>query len=354
MINGTSILIVDDEKNTCEGLKRYLSSYEYDVHAVFSGEEALEYLSSHSPDLILTDLKMGSGIDGLSLLEEIKKRKLSSIVIMMTAYGTVENAVDAMQKGAYHYLTKPINLDELVLVIKKALSHKFLESENKELKERLYQSFSSNLILGTSKVFKKIYEEALQVAESNASVMIQGESGTGKELVAQLVHQKSARKDSPFIPVHCAALSEHLLESELFGHEKGAFTGAIERKIGRFEKAHTGTIFLDEIGEIDQKTQVKLLRVLQDGEFERVGGTKTIRSDIRLIVATNKNLLEEVKKGAFREDLYYRINVVVLTVPPLRERKEDIKEIFDYYVDKFSVEKVDLFYQDWVEKAVCG
>jgi DNA-binding NtrC family response regulator len=338
MINGTSILIVDDEKNTCEGLKRYLSSYEYDVHAVASGEAALEYLSHTVPDIVLTDLKMGSGIDGLVLLQEVKKRSLPTIVIMMTAYGTVENAVDAMQKGAYHYLPKPVNLDELLIVVKNAVSQKRLENENQDLKERLYQSVSSDMIIGTSRSFKKVYDEALQVALSNASVMLQGESGTGKELVAHLIHQNSSRRDYPFIPVHCAALSEHLLESELFGHEKGSFTGATERKIGRFEKANRGTIFLDEIAEIDHKTQVKLLRVLQDGEFERVGGTKTIRSDCRLIAATNKDLSEEVKKGNFREDLFYRINVIVLTVPPLRDRREDIKEIFDHYVAKFSRE----------------
>jgi len=334
-----SILIVDDEVNTGEGLARFLKTQGYDTVSVTSAEQALSAITpDRVPDIILSDIRMAGGMSGLELLQEVKKREISSTVIMMTAYGTVANAVDAMQQGAYHYLTKPLNLDELLIVVKKALSLRSLENENKELKKKLFHVAQEDFIVGASPAFKKVYEEAAQVASSNASVLIQGESGTGKELIAQFIHNNSVRKNAVFMPVHCAALSESLLESELFGHEKGAFTGASSRKIGRFEEAHGGTIFLDEIGEIDQKTQVKLLRVLQDGSFERVGSTATMQADIRLIAATNKNLLEEVQQGRFREDLYYRINVIMLQVPPLRERTKDIREIFDHYIKKFAIE----------------
>jgi len=338
MTKSATILIVDDEKNTCDGLARYLSSHAFDVHTALNAEAALEFTQHQIPDLILSDLRMGDGLDGVSLMHELKHRKIQSIVVLMTAYGTVESAVSAMQEGAYNYLTKPINLDELLIVIRKALSLKILENENRELKEKLRKSLNQDIVLGKSIIFKKVFDEALRIANSNASVLIEGESGTGKELIAQLIHDNSKRREFPFVTVHCAALSEHLLESELFGHEKGAFTGATERKIGRFEKADKGTIFLDEIGEIDHRTQVKLLRVLQDGEFERVGGGKTLKINLRIIAATNKRLQEEVEKGNFREDLYYRIKVIVVEMPPLRKRTDDINEIFDFYVNKFSME----------------
>ena len=338
MTHAATILIVDDEKNTADGLAQFLSAHDYEVFIAYSGEEALEKVAEIMPDVILSDLRMGTALSGMDLLDAVIQKKVATAVIMMTAYGTVENAVEAMHRGAYHYITKPVNLDELLIVIKKALARTRLEKENKELKAQLRHVAHTDLIVGTSDSFRRVYDEAVQVANSTASVLIQGESGTGKELIAELIHRESARRDFPFVPVQCAALSENLLESELFGHEKGAFTGATERKIGRFEKAHKGTIFLDEIGEIDQRTQVKLLRVLQEGKFERVGGTKTISADIRLIAATNKDLFQEVKKGAFREDLYYRIKVIVLQVPPLRQRQNDIRELFDYYVKKFSYE----------------
>ncbi len=275
-------------------------------------------------------------MDGLALLEEIRKIAPDAVVILFTAYGTVETAVEAMKKGAFHYSLKPVNLDELEATIERALKGKQLVRENIELRQELSEKIGLGEIIAESKAMKDVLEIVRRLAPTNASVLIQGESGTGKEILAHLIHEWSPRKDKPFIAVHCAALTETLLPSELFGHEKGAFTGANERKIGRFERAHTGTLFLDEVSEIKEDLQVKLLRVLQNGEFERVGGTKPLRVDVRLICATNKNLEEEVQQDRFREDLYYRINVIKIDVPPLRDRKQDIPPLVNHFVAHYA------------------
>lgn len=331
-----TILVVDDEKNTRDGVVQFLEGLSYDVISAASGEEAFELFKAEKPDLVLTDVRM-PGLSGTELLEKIKAERHNAAVILLTAYGSVEDAVKAMKKGAYYYLTKPVNLDELEFLTKKALASKSLEQENKELKAALFkEKFDSGAILTQSPLMKKILETAEQIAQSNATVLIEGESGTGKELMAHRIHELSQRKAKTFVPVHCASLTDTLLPSELFGHEKGAFTGATDRKIGRFERAHGGTLFLDEIGEISQETQIKLLRVLQESEIERVGGTKTIKVDVRLILATNKKLSDEVAKGNFREDLYYRINVIYLKMPPLRERKEDIPLLAKHFIEQFS------------------
>jgi two-component system, NtrC family, response regulator AtoC len=331
-----TILIVDDEKNSREGLKQFLEGLDYDVLCAADGEEGLALYRSSRPDLVLADIRMPK-LDGVALLEKIRAENPSAAVILLTAYGTVEDAVKAMKKGAYYYLTKPVNLEELDFLVKKALLSRDLEVENKELKEALFkQKFEIGEIMARSQVMKDVLKTADQISQSAATVLIEGESGTGKELIAHRIHEQSSRRQQPFVAVHCAALTQTLLSSELFGHEKGSFTGAVDRKVGRFEKAHNGTLFLDEIGEISLETQVKLLRVLQEREFERVGGTKTIKVDVRLICATNKNLLKEVKAGRFREDLYYRINVIYLKVPPLRERSEDIEPLVESFIRHFS------------------
>ncbi len=332
----SKILLVDDEKNIREGLSLFLESLDYDVILAGDGEEAWRLYQSEKPDLVLTDVKM-PGVSGIELLDRIKKTNPAQIVILLTAYGSVEDAVQSMKKGAYYYLTKPVNLEEMELLIAKALKSRDLEEENRELKRELFsEKFERGEILGHSPVMKKLLEEVDHVAKSSATVLIEGESGTGKELVAHRIHALSPRNQQPFVAVHCAALTESLLASELFGHERGAFTGATERKIGRFERAHKGTLFLDEIGEISQDTQVKLLRVLQGGEFERVGGTKTLKVDVRLVCATNKNLAQLVEQGKFREDLYYRLNVIYLKVPPLRDRREDIAILVNAFLKHFA------------------
>ena len=331
-----TILIVDDEKNTREGLKKFLENRDYDVVTAESGEEALRQIEKERPDIVLTDMRM-PGMDGVSLLEKIQAKYPEILVILLTAYGTVENAVKAIKMGAFHYLMKPVNLEELELLIKKALTQQSLREENRELRKELFRErFEEGKILAVSEKMKKVLEMTDQVAPTRSTVLLQGESGTGKELLAHRIHEMSPRRSQTFLAVHCAALTETLLASELFGHEKGAFTGASERKIGRFEIANGGTLFLDEVSEIPLEMQVKLLRVLQEGEFERVGGTKTIRVDVRLICATNKDLSQEVKAGRFREDLFYRINVILIKVPPLRERPQDIRPLVDYFVKSLS------------------
>ncbi len=327
-----TILIVEDEKNTRDGLRQFLEGLDYDVLTALSGEEGWKLYGEEKPDLVLADIRM-PGLDGVALLEKIKANNPKALVILLTAYGSVEDAVKAMKKGAFYYLTKPINLEELEFLVKKALSSLSLEEENRELKAALFdEKFERGTIVAQSGKMKEVLKTVDQIAKSNSTVLIEGESGTGKELIAHRLHEHSPRKNKPFVAVHCAALTETLLSSELFGHERGAFTGATERKIGRFERAHEGTLFLDEIGEISQETQVKLLRVLQGGEFERVGGTKTLKVNVRLVCATNKSLIDEVKTGKFREDLYYRLNVIDLKVPPLRERKEDIPPLINTFL----------------------
>ena len=331
-----SILIVEDELNTRKGLVQFLEALDYEVLTASDGEEGWKLYQTEKPDLVLADIRM-PGLTGIQLLEKIKGSNPNAPVILLTAYGSVEDAVKAMKNGAFYYLTKPVNLEELEFLIKKALASLTLEEENRELKQALFQEkFEKDEILAKSKKMKDVLKLVDQIAQSNATVLIEGESGTGKELVAHRIHHLSPRHAKPFVAVHCAALTETLLASELFGHERGAFTGATERKIGRFERAHEGTLFLDEIGEISPETQVKLLRVLQDGELERVGGTKSIKVNVRLLLATNKNLAEEVKKGNFREDLYYRINVIYLKLPALRDRKEDIPLLTESFIKHFA------------------
>ena len=331
-----SILLVEDETNSRKGLTQFLQGLDYDVMTAANGNEALDLFKKESPDLVISDIRMPE-MDGIALLESIKAEAPSAKVILLTAYGSVEVAVKAMKKGAFYYLTKPVNLEELEFLVKKAFSSHQLEEENRELKQELFRErYNQGRLIAQSQKMKELLKTVDKIAASNASVLIEGESGTGKELIARRIHELSPRKQYPFIAVHCAALTETLLSSELFGHEKGAFTGATDRKKGRFERAHLGSLFLDEIGEISKDTQVKLLRVLQEGEFERVGGTKAIKVDVRLIAATNKTLLDEVRQQKFREDLYYRINVIYLKVPPLRERKEDIAPLVNTFIQQYA------------------
>lgn len=332
-----TILIVDDEKNTREGLKRGLEHNRYNILLAEDGKTALEYFSTELIDLMLADLKM-PGMGGIQLMQKVKEISPNTLTIILTAYGTVETAVSAMKQGAYDFVTKPINLDEVDILIRRALSTRRIEQENISLRQQLDKRFGFENIIGDTPQMKQIFETIKQVAPTKATVLITGESGTGKELVANAIHLHSLRKNGPFVDVHCAALTETLLESELFGHEKGAFTGAIQLKPGRFELADGGTLFLDEISEMNPSTQVKLLRVLETQKFQRVGGTKNIKVDMRLIAATNTNLEKKIKEGKFRDDLYYRLNVVSIKVPPLRERKDDIPLLVDTFLREFCKE----------------
>jgi two-component system NtrC family response regulator len=331
------ILIIDDEKVQREMLAGFLNKQGYRTVAVEDGVKGLERFSAGSFDLVLSDFRM-PGMDGLALLKEMKRRNPEAVVIMMTAYGTVNTAVAAMKEGAYDYLTKPIDLDELVLRIQRVEREALLKRENRELKEELRRKFRADFIITASGKMEEALNLVGRVAPSQATVLILGESGTGKELFARAIHYASPRAGQPLVKVNCAALPENLLESELFGHEKGAFTGAVARRVGRFEQADGGSIFLDEIGDLSPALQAKLLRVLQEKEIERVGSSQTLKIDVRLIAATNRNLEEAIRKGAFREDLYYRLNVVTLTLPPLRERKEDIPILIDHFLKKYSRE----------------
>jgi DNA-binding NtrC family response regulator len=331
-----SILIVDDEVGARESLKMILK-HDYEVFLAKDAEEAFLQIKEHTPDLILLDIILPD-LDGLKVLERIKQSDPDIIVIMITATKTVKTAVEAMKLGAYDYVTKPFDIDELRLIITRSLSTKALEQEVKYRREEMDKGFDFRDILGKSKGMKEIFKVVKQIADSKSTILIMGESGTGKELISRAIHYNSNRKSSPFVTINCAAIPETLIESELFGHEKGAFTNAIERKLGRFELAHQGSLFLDEIGELSLTTQAKILRFLEEREFNRVGGSKTIKVDVRLITATNKDLNQLIKKGSFREDLYYRINVVPIIIPPLRERKEDIPILIDHFINKFNVE----------------
>lgn len=330
------ILIVDDEKNTREGLVRALKR-SYEVHAAESGAAALELLSEKNVDVMLSDLRM-PGMDGMTLIQRALASSPDLICILLTAYGSMETAVEAMRHGATDFLTKPVNLKELELVLERVLRSRRAETENRQLREQLDAKYGVENIIGHSPEMQEVFDTVRQVAASRATVLIQGESGTGKELVAKAIHQLSSRKNAAFVPVHCAALSTTLLESELFGHEKGAFTGAAERRRGRFELADGGTLFLDEIGEIDPNVQVKILRALEERNFERVGGQETVEVDTRLVAATNRDLKKMVAEGDFREDLFYRLYVVVITLPPLRERTGDIPLLLKHFLDEFNRE----------------
>ncbi len=330
------ILVVDDEEAQRQMLAGFLEKQDFSVKTAESGKEAIILCQNNNFEIALLDLKM-PGMDGIELLKKLKEMNTEIQVIMMTAYGTVETAVDAMRLGAYHYVNKPINLDELKLNISKALEKYYLLQENKYLKEELEGKFKDLQIIGSSQVINEVLSTVSRVAKTKSTVLIRGESGTGKEIVARAIHALSDRTDKRFVAVSCAALPETLFEAELFGHEKGAFTGAIRRKEGRFELADGGTLFLDEVGDIPLETQVKLLRVLESQEFERLGGKETLKVDVRIISATNQDLEEKIKGKRFREDMYYRLNVISILIPPLRERKEDILVLADHFIRKANL-----------------
>jgi len=331
------ILLVDDEASQRSILSGYLKKHHHSIVEAERVAQAVELFKTHSFDVILTDFQMPYGT-GLDLLKAVRSLHSSAAVILMTAFGTIEGAVSAMREGAFDYLTKPINLDELDALLHRIEELHQLQSENQMLREQLAEKYSFTGIVSQSETMERVLSTAARVAQSSASVLIRGESGTGKELIAKAIHFAGERNHKPFIAVNCAALNENLLESELFGHEKGAFTGADKQRRGRFEMAHRGTIFLDEIGDISPATQVKLLRVLQEHQFERVGGSETLTVDVRILAATNKNLEEAIKVGTFREDLYYRLNVVTIELPPLRQRRDDIAPLLEYYLQRFTKE----------------
>ena len=333
-----TVLVVDDEKNYPRILGAVLEEEGFEILTANSGAKALEILHNSDIDLVLTDMKMPE-MDGIDLLEKIKARDPQLPVIMMTAHGTVDKAVEAMEKGAYSYLLKPFDNDRLIIYVNKAIAVYRLIKENRNLRSAITTRYSFGNIIGKSKSMLDIFETIGKVAPASATVLIEGESGTGKELVAKSIHFNSPRSAMPFVAVNCSALAESLLESELFGHEKGAFTGAATMKKGRFERADGGTLFLDEIGELSADLQVKLLRVLQEKVVERVGGTKPIAVDIRVIAATNKNLKNEMHTGRFREDLYYRLDVVHIALPPLQQRQGDIRLLVDHFIKKYASER---------------
>lgn len=331
------ILIAEDEKTQRDLLGGFLEKEGFSVEAVASGKEVLQKLQGNFFDMALIDYKMPE-LDGLQTLREIRKIYPDLPVVMMTAYGTVETAVAAMKEGALDYLTKPIDLDELLLMLERVIERSNLVRENRELKAKLKERYTfAHIVYGSPKM-EEVMGLVARVAPSQATVLIRGESGTGKELIANAIHYASPRSRKPWVKVSCAAIPETLLESELFGHEKGAFTGAVQRRIGRFEEADGGSILLDEIGDLSPSTQVKLLRFLQDKEFQRLGSNTTLKTDVRVIAATHRNLEETIQKGLFREDLYYRLNVISITLPPLKERREDIPLLIDYFLKKYSKE----------------
>ena len=331
------ILIADDEKNIREGLAASLDMDGYDTVCAADGNEAWKIFGKGDIDLAITDLRM-PGIDGGELMRRMLAETPGFPVIVLTGHGTVENAVSAMREGAWDFLTKPVNLGRLSMLVKRALENRELVLRHRQMEVELERNRLSRNMSGKSPVMRKVLDTIGRVAPTRASVLITGESGVGKELVADAVHELSPRRDNPMVKVHCAALSSNLLESELFGHEKGAFTGAVSRRRGRFELANGGTLFLDEIGEIDQNLQIKLLRVLQEREFERVGGEETVETDVRIIAATNRDLKAEIEKGSFREDLYFRLNVVSINVPPLRDRKDDIPVMAIGFLKEFAAD----------------
>lgn len=332
-----TVLTIDDEENIRNGLADNFELEGYNVKKASNGKEGLSLIAQGDVDVVITDLRM-DGISGEEVVRKVTTEYPGIPIIVLTGHGSIDDATQAIKDGAFDFLTKPLDLDHLNIVVKNALKGRIQEQQIKELKEKLINKNSQNGMIGNSAAFNKVRELINKAAPTKASVLITGESGVGKEGVAKAIHNLSLRKDKPFIAVHCAALNSSLLESELFGHEAGAFTDAASLHQGKFEIANGGTIFLDEIGEIDQSTQVKLLRVLQEKKFERVGGNKVIEVDVRVVAATNKNLEEEVKKGNFREDLYYRLNVVRLEVPSLRERKDDIPLLMNAFLKEFNIE----------------
>lgn len=332
-----TLLIIDDEKNIRDGLAANFELEDYNVKTASSGEEGIELISKGDIDLVITDLRM-PGISGEEVLKHVATVTPGIPVIILTGHGSIDAAVDAMRHGAYDFLTKPLNLDQLEMIVKRALESRELKLEHQDLKKSVDEKNAFKDMIGKSPAMQKIQEIIKKAAGSKASVLITGESGVGKEVVARAIHELSSRHGKAMIDVHCAALSETLLESELFGHEKGAFTGADHLQKGRFERAHGSTIFLDEIGEINQSTQIKILRVLAERKFERVGGEQTIAVDVRVVAATNRNLENEIKEGKFREDLFYRLNVIHIHVPPLRERKSDLPLLMASFLSRFNEE----------------
>lgn len=331
------MLIVDDEKNSRYGLSVLLSDSGYSVMTASNGFQAMELVAESQPDVVLADLKM-PGMSGIELLKKIKEYSPEIPVILITAYATVPSAVEALKLGAEDYLIKPVNVDELEILISRVMEKVRLANEVRELRRKIRERYKFANIVGNSPQMQAVMKTVIDVADSKATVLIQGESGTGKEVIANAIHYYSSRRDKPFIKVSCAALAETVLESELFGHERGAFTGAITTRKGRFELAHQGTLFLDDIAEISPSIQVKLLRFLQEHEFERVGSSHSIPVDVRLVAATNKVLRDLVEKGTFREDLYYRLNVITINLPPLRERVGDIPLLVDHFIKKYARE----------------
>jgi two-component system nitrogen regulation response regulator NtrX len=330
-----NILVVDDESSIRESLSGILRDEGYDVSVATDGVTALKKVEEDPPDLIFLDIVM-PGIDGLETLQKLKERFPEIYVIIISAYGTIETAVKALKYGAFDFIEKPLSLEKVVLTVKHAFDFFKLNQENWLLREKIFPTFRLD---GISPSLTQLKEDIERAAPTNASILITGENGSGKELVARLIHQQSRRSNKSLVEVNCAAIPEELIESELFGYEKGAFTGASSRKLGKFDLAHEGTLFLDEIGDMSLRTQAKILRILEEQKFERVGGSKTIEVDVRLIAATNKDLPEEIKKGNFREDLYFRINVIPLNVPPLRERKEDITVLANAFLNRFAKEQ---------------
>ncbi|MEW6193839.1 MAG: sigma-54 dependent transcriptional regulator [Bacteroidota bacterium] len=336
-MNTFSILVIDDEESQAQSLKNFLSKRNYTVFTAGNGEDGYKIVVDNQIDIVLTDFQM-PGWNGLETLQKIKSVNPEIEIIVITAYGTIESAVNLMKAGAFDYLIKPIDLDELENILNKIKERKHLINENKLLKEQLQDKFRIEGIITQSNLMQNVLSTATRAANSKATVLLRGESGTGKELVAKAIHFASPRKDKPFVTVNVASLSDNLLESELFGHEKGSFTGAINQRIGRFEEASGGTIFIDEVGDIPLTVQVKLLRTIQFGEFQRIGSNVTQTTDVRIIAATHRNLEEMIKNSEFREDLFYRLNVVSINLPPLRQRKEDISILVDHFIKKYSSE----------------
>jgi nitrogen regulation protein NR(I) len=329
------VLIIDDDESVREALKDFLEEKEFEVTTAPNGSLGIELLKENGFDILLVDLMM-PGMGGLDVIREISVLHITTPVIMVTAYASVQTAVDAMKLGAFDYVTKPFIPDELLIVINRTIELSRIQRENVLLRKQLKRKYDFEGLIGDSAKMQKVYEIIEKVADTDSTILITGRSGTGKELVAKTIHFNSSRSEKPFVPLNCAAVPRDLLESELFGHEKGAFTGALVTRIGRFELANEGTLFLDEIGELDPSLQVKLLRVLQEREFERVGGTKTIRVDVRIIAASNRDLEKATRDGKFREDLFYRLNVIPIHIPSLRERTEDIPLLIDHFMHKFS------------------
>ena len=352
MAEPATLLVADDDPGLRESLERTLTREGYRVVLASDGRAALERVQAGGVDLIVTDLRM-PGLTGLELLRAAKAIMPDVDVILLTAFGTVEEAVKAMKDGAYDFLTKPFRREQLIKLVDKALERRDLIEQNKELKKQLEDIRAKGQMIGSSPAYRRMLSLVEQVADSSATILIQGESGAGKELVARTIHERSGRRAGPFVAVNCAALPETLLESELLGYEKGAFTGAAGRKEGRFELANTGTLFLDEVADLSLVTQPKILRVLQEGEFERLGGTRTLQVDVRIVAATNQDLAEMVKEKRFREDLYYRLNVITVRVPPLRERHEDIRLLAQHYLRVYAAKngrKLESFSNEALER----